>query len=82
MEASLLKYSPCLQVIDDFVRESPDLSSVENKQLSTATIACDTTLNLLASSHSMSKNNPKLKAKVRELIRAELHILAATPFFQ
>ena len=56
-----------LQVIDDYVRESPILSTVESEWLSTATVACDTALNLLAASYSMAKNSQQLKTKVIQL---------------
>lgn len=54
-----------LQVIDDYVRESPVLTSVASEWFSTATLACDRVLGLLTSAHSLAKSNHKLKAKVR-----------------
>ena len=54
-----------LQVIDDYVRESPVLTSVARDWFSTATLACDRVLGLLTSAHSLAKSNYKLKAKVR-----------------
>lgn len=59
---------PCVQVIDDYVRESPVLTLVSSKWLSTAVVACDRILNLLTAAHSMAKTDHKLKAKVLELI--------------
>ncbi len=51
-------------MIDSFVRETPVLNLVEEKWISTTSLACDVTLNILVSAHSMAHNNPKLKAKV------------------
>lgn len=49
------------QMIDDYVKVLP---SVKSDWTSTATIACDTALNLLTSAHSMTKNDQTLKAEV------------------
>ena len=53
-----------MQVIDDYVRESPALTTVAKEWVSMATVACDRTLNLLSSAHSMS--DVKQKAKVNQ----------------
>lgn len=51
-------------MIDEYVREDLALTPVEVERISTATLACDTVLNLLTSAHSLAKTNHKLKAKV------------------
>ncbi len=61
-----------LQVIDDYVSESPILSSVESDWLSTATVACGTALNLLGASYSMAKNSRQLKTKVATFSSVEI----------
>jgi len=51
-------------LIDDYVQEAPDLSFVEQDWVIAATVACDESLNLIASAYSLSTQR-KHKAKVR-----------------
>ena len=55
----------CMQIIDDYVRDASILSAVEEEWQSAARVAPDVILNLLASAHSMTRDNQKLKSEVQ-----------------
>ena len=53
------------QLIDEYVRESPDLSPVERAWQRSMQCAVDRALGMLSSAHTLAQHCPPLKCRVR-----------------